>query len=162
MNIAISNFLEESKKKHSNRGIASGIPNGQKTARHITKTGQNEGNYIASNISGYFDRPLREHRGILGTIKACRTTAFTLNNQELWNSVDSRILAIQYHSDGLKQIEYKNPREDVVITDISILQKYIDRFNLTEQTYQAQLTWDKNRVKGETSEQKVTRLGPRP
>jgi hypothetical protein len=83
--IAIKSFLELSKKKHSNRGIASGIPNGQKTARHITKTGQNEGNYIASNISGYFDRPLREHRGILGTIKACRTTAFTLNNSSLWN-----------------------------------------------------------------------------
>jgi hypothetical protein len=84
------------------------------------------------------------------------------NDSEFWNSVDPRITAIQYHSDGLKQIEYKNPREDVVITDISILQKYIDRFNLTEQTYQSQITWDNNRVKGETLEQKITRLGPRP
>ena len=83
--IAVNSFLELSKKKHSNRGIASGIPDGQKTARHFTKTGQNEGNYTSSNISGYFDRPLREHRGILGTIKACRTTAFTLNNSSLWN-----------------------------------------------------------------------------
>ena len=47
------------------------------------------------------------------------------NDSEFWNSVDSRILAIQYHSDGLKQIEYKNPREDVVITDIATVQKYI-------------------------------------
>ena len=77
--IAVESFLELSKKKHSNRGIASGIPNGQKTARTLTKTGQNEGNYIASNISGYFDRPLREHRGRIGTIRACRTNAFTLN-----------------------------------------------------------------------------------
>jgi len=84
------------------------------------------------------------------------------NDSEFWNSVDSRILAIQYHSDGLKQIEYKNPREDVVITDISVIQKYINRFNLTEQTYQSQITWDKNNVQGETPEQKVTRLGPRP
>jgi hypothetical protein len=84
------------------------------------------------------------------------------NDQEFWNSVDSRILAIQYHSDGLKQIEYKNPREDVVITDISIIQKYVDRFNLTEQTYQSQLSWDSNNVQGETKEQKITRLGPRP
>jgi hypothetical protein len=84
-NIAITTFLQESKKKHSNRGIAAGVDsNGN--ARHTTATGQNEGNYIASNISGYFDRPLREHRGILGTIKACRTTAFTLRNQNLWNS----------------------------------------------------------------------------
>ena len=37
-----------------------------------------------SNISGYYDRPLREHRGILGTIVACRTTAFTKNNFQLW------------------------------------------------------------------------------
>jgi hypothetical protein len=84
------------------------------------------------------------------------------NDSEFWNSVDSRILAIQYHSDGLKQIEYKNPREDVVIKDVSEVKKYVDRFNLTEQTYQSQLTWDKNNVQGETTEQKITRLGPRP
>jgi hypothetical protein len=83
--IAVDSFLELSKKKHSNRGMAAGIPKGQSTSRHITQTGQSEGSYIASNISGYFDRPLREHRGILGTIKACRTTSFTLNNLELWN-----------------------------------------------------------------------------
>jgi len=81
--LAISSFLQESKKKHSNRGMAGGISeNGN--ARHYTSTGQNEGNYIASNISGYFDRPLREHRGKLGTIIAGRTTAFTLNNKALW------------------------------------------------------------------------------
>jgi hypothetical protein len=84
------------------------------------------------------------------------------NDQQFWDSVDSRILAIQYHSDGLKQIEYKNPREDVVITDISIIQKYIDRFNLTEQTYQAQIVWDNNNVKNETKEEKINRIGPRP
>ena len=83
--LAVSSFLEESKKKHSNRGIASGILDGTNVARHLTKTGQNEGNYVASNISGYFDRPLREHRGILGTNIACRTTAFNLNNIDLWN-----------------------------------------------------------------------------
>ena len=93
------------------------------------------------------------------------------NDSEFWNNVDPRIHAIQYHSDGLKQIEYKNPREDVVITDISIIQKYIDRFNLTEQTYQSQLAWDKNNVeitladgskRTETLQEKITRIGPRP
>ena len=84
--VAIEAFLDLSKKKHSNRGMAAGIPEGQSTARHTTETGQSEGGYIASNISGYFDRPLREHRGILGTIRACRTTAFTLNNLDLWNT----------------------------------------------------------------------------
>ena len=82
--IATQSFLELSKKKHSNRGLAAGIPDGQDTARTTTKTGQSEGLYIASNISGYFNRPLREHRGVLGTIQACRTTAFTLNNKDLW------------------------------------------------------------------------------
>jgi ABC-type uncharacterized transport system ATPase subunit len=93
------------------------------------------------------------------------------NDSEFWNSVDPRIIAIQYHSDGLKQIEYKNPREDVPITDESTLKKYIDRFNLTEQTYQAQVSWDKNNVqitlengtkRAETLEEKVARIGPRP
>ena len=82
--LAIDTFLELSKKKHSNRGLAAGIPKGQQNSRTITPTGQSEGGYIASNISGYYDRPLREHRGILGTIIACRTTAFTLNNKCLW------------------------------------------------------------------------------
>jgi len=85
-NLAINVFLKESKKKHGNRGMASGIPSGRKTARTLTATGQSEGVYSSSNISGYFDRPLREHRGILGTIVACRTTAFTLKNVSLWES----------------------------------------------------------------------------
>jgi hypothetical protein len=93
------------------------------------------------------------------------------NDSEFWNSIDHRILAIQYHSDGLKQIEYNNPRENVVIIDISTIQKYVDRFNLTEQTYQSQILWDNNNVKitledkserEETKEEKIIRLGPRP
>jgi len=86
METAIDSFLKESKKKHGNRGMASGIPDGQKNARSLTASGHSEGVYSSSNISGYFDRPLREHRGKLGTIVACRTTAFTLKNKELWDS----------------------------------------------------------------------------
>ena len=100
-NLAVDSFLELSKKKHSNRGLAGGIDNGQKTARHLTESGQSEGRYIASNISGYFDRPLREHRGILGTIRACRTTAFTLNSKDLWNN---GIIFIQRCSKLFKKI----------------------------------------------------------
>ena len=85
-NLAIKSFLQESKKKHSNRGIAGGIQPGETNARSTTKTGQNEGKYIASNISGYYDRALREHRGLFKTQVACRTTAFTLRNKELWAS----------------------------------------------------------------------------
>ena len=99
--IATNTFLEFSKKKHPNRGIAGGIPDGQTNSRHYTKTGQNEGTYISSNISGYFDRPLREHRGTLGTIRVCRTTAFTLQNKDLWND---GILFIQRCSKLFKKI----------------------------------------------------------
>jgi len=83
-NTAIDTFLKESKKKHSNRGTAGGVQSSG-NARSYTSTGQNEGRYIASNISGYFDRPLREHRGLFQTQKVCRTTAFTLRNKSLWN-----------------------------------------------------------------------------
>ena len=94
------------------------------------------------------------------------------NDSEFWASVPSDIHAIQYHDDGQKEIEYKTSsgKGNVPITDVSSLQKYIDRFNLTEQTYQAQVSWDKNNVqvtingvtRAETSEEKITRLGPRP
>ena len=86
------------------------------------------------------------------------------NDSEFWASVPSDIHAIQYHDDGQKEIEYKasSGKGNVQITDVSILQKYINRFNLTEQTYQSQLAWDNNNVQGETKEQKITRLGPRP
>lgn len=86
------------------------------------------------------------------------------NDSEFWASVPSDIHAIQYHDDGQKEIEYKvsSGKGNVPITDVSTLQKYIDRFNLTEETYQAQLVWDNNNVQGETLEQKITRLGSRP
>jgi len=87
MDLATNTFLKFSKLKHSGRGIAAGILPGQKNARTINlSSGQNEGQYVSSNISGYYDRPLREHRGKLKTIVACRTTAFTLRNKDLWDS----------------------------------------------------------------------------
>lgn len=81
--LATDVWLDMSKKKHSNRGVASGVDK-DGNSRHYTKTGQNEGEYVASNVSGYIDRPLREHRGQLGTIVAGRPTAFTLHNQIIW------------------------------------------------------------------------------
>lgn len=98
-------FLQLSKKKHSNRGIASGKEPGEKNARHFTKSGQNEGKYIASNISGYYDRPLREHRGILGTNLACRTTAFNLNNKLLW---EQGLPFLQFCSNVYKKLSLKH------------------------------------------------------
>ena len=42
-NLAINTFLNYSKKKHSNRGLAGGILPGEKNARKTTKSGQSEG-----------------------------------------------------------------------------------------------------------------------
>lgn len=83
-NLAIDCFLKESKKKHSNRGIAGGLLPGNKNVRTITKTGQNEGQYISSNIFGYYDRSLREHRGLFESQVVCRKTAFLVNNENKW------------------------------------------------------------------------------
>ncbi len=83
--LSIESFKEFSKKKHPNRGGASGIPTGQTNFRTYTDTGQNEAKYSSSNISGYYDRALREHRGMFPTQNVCRTTAFTLKNMDLWN-----------------------------------------------------------------------------
>ena len=110
--LATDAFLELSKKKHANRGLAGGIPKGETVSRHLTETGQSEGKYIASNISGYFDRPLREHRGVLGTIRACRTTAFTLQSKDLWNT---GILFVQRCSKLFKRFapkEWKKQRKE--------------------------------------------------
>jgi hypothetical protein len=81
--LATKVWLDMSKKKHSNRGIAAGLGK-DGNSRHYTRTGQNEGIYVASNISGFVDRPLREHRGPLGTIIAGRECAFNANNPGLW------------------------------------------------------------------------------
>lgn len=85
MELASNIFLQESKKKHPNRGIAAGIKEGQKNARIYTKTGQNEGQYVSSNIFGYYDRPLREHRKYFKTIKVCRKTAFNIKHPLEWD-----------------------------------------------------------------------------
>lgn len=89
-----------------------------------------------------------------------------VNESSFWNSIDQRIHAIQYHSDGLKQIEYKNPRENIFITDESILNIYIIKFNERETAYQALLVsqkeWDSNNVQNETLQEKINRIGPRP
>lgn len=85
-----------------------------------------------------------------------------IEEPDFWSSLDPRISAIQYHTDGLKQKELKGPREDVVITDVSEVQMFVDKFNEYETVYQNQVAWDNNNVEGETEEQKIARLGPRP
>ena len=120
MDLAEKTFLTESKKKHSNRGVAAGISSGETNARHYTHTGQNEGNYIASNISGYFDRPLREHRGKLKTIVACRTTAFTIKNEDLWKQGLPFIIKCSKLYKRFAPNEYRSQKKEYDSIDKSI------------------------------------------
>jgi hypothetical protein len=64
-NLAIDVWAGMSSKKHANRGMASGLFD-DGNARKLSKTGHSEAKYVCSNISGYIDRPLREHLGKLG------------------------------------------------------------------------------------------------
>jgi hypothetical protein len=123
---------------------------------------------IVSDKQIYLETPNAEHYPNKFPMRRCHIID---NDQEFWNNVDPRIHAIQYHSDGDKHIEYKNPQENVPITDVTILQKYINRFNLSEQTFQMQCAWDNDNVKitladqterAETQEEKIARIGLRP
>lgn len=84
--MATTSFKDLAKKKNYNRGLASGKPEGSKTVRH-TKDGQSMSiNSSTSNIAGYYDRPNRQHKSSFATNVACRKTAFTKNNIELWEN----------------------------------------------------------------------------
>ena len=81
---ATHSFMDLSKKKNYNRGLASGKPEGSKTVRHLVDGQSMSINSSTSNIAGYFDRPLRNHKKFFQTNVVCRQTAFTKNNIELW------------------------------------------------------------------------------
>lgn len=76
-------YKKMAKQRHPNRGAAGGLMDNGLT--RVWRGGTSEAKSTQSNIAGYYDRPRREHKGKLGTNLACRLTAFTLNNVELWN-----------------------------------------------------------------------------
>jgi len=86
----------------------------------------------------------------------------TIDDSNFWSSIDPNIHAIQYHTDGAKHKELKNPKEIVTISNESEVQIFIDKFNSAETVYQSQIVWDNDNVADETIEEKITRLGPRP
>ena len=98
--LGLESFLEASKKKHENRGAASGILDRNKMPNYIGefvnpgkfRTGfisntsnilskQATSNLSQSNIVGYFDVP---DRNLKGKGAPCRLTAFNKKNPELW------------------------------------------------------------------------------
>jgi hypothetical protein len=115
---------------------------------------------IPSDKQIYLETPNANNNPTSWPLRRC----LTINDPEFWASVPSDIHAIQYHSDGQKEIEYtlSSGKGNIPITDVSSLQKYIDRFNAAEPIYQAQVIWEKDCPEGETVPQKIARLGPYP
>ena len=82
--IATDSFKDLAKKKNYNRGLASGKPEGSDKVRHLIDGHSMSINSSTSNIAGFYDRPDRRHKKNFKTNIACRKTAFTKNNMQLW------------------------------------------------------------------------------
>jgi hypothetical protein len=82
---AIKVFKSHAKKKNDNRGYASGLLEGGK-AKQRDSRGICRGNISQSQIAGYYDKPVMQHRGKLGSDVACRTTAFNKHKAELFET----------------------------------------------------------------------------
>lgn len=96
---------------------------------------------------------------------------FVINNNSFWESIDQDIWAIQYHTDGVKEIEYKasTGRGNVTLVDGLIdINIFINKFNEAETEYQntleKQKIWDaQGLLPGEVNMgDKIKRLGIRP
>lgn len=85
-NIATNAFKKLSMKKNFNRGLAAGKPKGSKTARRTVGNQSYAMQSSTSNIAGYYDKPDRRHKYAFRTDTACRKTAFTKHNMDLWKS----------------------------------------------------------------------------
>jgi hypothetical protein len=92
-------------------------------------------------------------------------TGYTINDDAFWNqSKFSNIWAIQYATSNVNdQVEYRDETphsswEDANLGDIS---DFINRWDSAHLT-QLQTNWDNDNVDGETSEEKISRLGARP
>ena len=83
--IATKVFKSHAKKKNDNRGYASGLL-GDGKAKKRDKNGVCRGNISQSQIAGYYDKPMMQHRGALASDTACRTTAFNKHKSELFET----------------------------------------------------------------------------
>jgi len=90
---------------------------------------------------------------------------YTINEDSFWNqSKFLNIWAIQYATPVASyQIEYKDttPNSSYADADLGDFQDFISRWDSAHLT-QLQSIWDNDNVDGETSEEKIARLGARP
>ena len=90
---------------------------------------------------------------------------YIINDDDFWNqSKFSNIWAIQHGTtDPNDEVEYRDTTPHSSWTDANLgnIQDFIDRWDAAHLA-ELQSEWDENNVEGETSEEKVERLGSRP
>jgi len=90
--------------------------------------------------------------------------AYTINDNTFWNNSDySNFWAVQYQtSNADDEVEFKDttPNDTWASTGLDF-QAFIDKWDAAHLAY-LQDEWDNDNVDGETSEEKITRLGARP
>ena len=90
---------------------------------------------------------------------------YTINEDSFWDqSKFSNIWAIQYETSVTSdQVEYRDttPNSSYADSNLGDFQDFISRWDSAHLT-QLQFIWDNDNVDGETSEEKIARLGARP
>jgi len=121
---ATTAFLKLAKKTTGNRGYASGKPEGSKVVRVMVDGQSMSMKRSNSNIAGFYDKPDRRHKKYFKTDVACRKTAFTHHNLNLWKTGLPFIQKCSelYHQHGRKyhdiqQLEYERIQHDYKIPE---------------------------------------------
>jgi len=90
--------------------------------------------------------------------------SYEIDDNDFWNNPDySNFWAIQYQtSNANDEVEFRDetPNDTWASTGLDF-QPFIDKWNAAHLTY-LQEEWDNDNVDGETSEEKIARLGARP
>ena len=92
-------------------------------------------------------------------------SGYIIDDSSFWNqSKFSNIWAIQHGTSNVSdEVEYRDetPHSSYADADLGDVSKFINRWDAAHLN-QLQIDWDGNNEEGETSEEKIARLGPRP
>ena len=96
------------------------------------------------------------------------STEYKIDNDTFWNDTKwSNIWAIQYKDDNHDyndSVEYRDETPHATWTNSSLgnfRTQFVDKWDASHLT-QLQSNWDDDNVDGETSDEKITRLGAKP
>ncbi len=92
-------------------------------------------------------------------------SGYIIDDSSFWNqSKFSNIWAIQHGTSNVSdEVEYRDetPHSSYADADLGDVSQFITRWDAAHLN-QLQIDWDGNNEEGETSEEKIARLGPRP